>query len=275
MSLRASDGERVHATNDADQESPLCKLIVSVPEGRLRCRTCDARHLARAARAGRPLRYRCHAGLIDIAVPILVGGRHVASMSSGQVLPAPHNRKDADRFAHRLKWLGIAPERLRAAYWNAPYLDPARLDAAVELLCFFARYLCEARLTLQEVVARFQRPEITAAQQYIEAHCTDDLTLAQVAARVGLSPAYFSALFHGETKTTFTRHVQQRRAARAARQLRNLQRSITDICFATGFNSLTHLNRVFRRFYGCSPIQYRRRLRRQGGDDGSRLAPAS
>jgi AraC-like DNA-binding protein len=129
------------------------------------------------------------------------------------------------------------------------------------LLLFFARYLCEVHLTRREMVARLQRPEVTAAQQFIEQHCTQRLTLARVAAAVGLSPAHFSAVFHRETKMTFTRYVQHRRAAQAARLLRDRQRRVTDICFACGFNSLTHLNRVFRKFHGCAPMQYRRRLR--------------
>jgi AraC-like DNA-binding protein/ligand-binding sensor protein len=258
MSLRDAGGDRVHDTDEADHGSPLCKLIDGVPRGHELCRRCDAKYLARAAKLGRALRYRCHAGLIDIAVPITVDGQHVASMSSGQVLPAPHNPKDAERFVRRLRGLGIAPERIRKAYWNAPYLDPQQLDATVELLTFFARYLCEVRLTLREMVTRMQRPEITAAQQFIEQHCADPLTLARVAARVGLSPAHFSGVFHRETKMTFTAYVQHRRAAQVARQLRDGHRRITDICFVCGFNSLTHLNRVFRKFYGCSPLQYRR-----------------
>jgi len=63
---------------------------------------------------------------------------------------------------------------------------------------------------------------------------------------------------------TFTRHVQQRRIARAVRLLRDPQRTITEICFACGFNSLTHLNRVFRKFHHCAPTEYRGRLRRSG-----------
>lgn len=259
MSLRdPSGGEMPDTPKVLRRGSPLCRLINAVPEGYRRCRQCDVKYLAKAAKQGRPLQYRCHAGLVDIAVPIIVAGRHVASMSSGQVLPAKPDRDGAEHFVGRLKWLGVPPAQIRKAYWSAPYLDQAKLDATVELLCFFARYLCEAHLTLQQMVARYQRPEITAAQQFIEARCTDRLTLAQVAAHVQLSPPHFSTLFHQQTKTTFTRYVQQRRAAKAARQLRDGRRPITEICFACGFNSLTHLNRVFRKFYGCAPSQYRR-----------------
>jgi AraC-like DNA-binding protein/ligand-binding sensor protein len=272
MSLRDAQGNRVHTAGAADQGSPLCQLIDAVPRGHQLCRRCDAHYLARAARQGRPLRYRCHAGLIDIAVPITVAGKHVASMSSGQVLPAPHNQRDAERFVARLRGLGIAPRQVRKAYGNAPYLDRAKLDATVELLLFFARYLCEVQLTRREIAAGRQRPEVTAARQFIEQHCAAPLTLARVAARAGLSPAHFSSVFHRETKMTFTGYVQHRRAAQVARQLRDPQRRVTDICFACGFNSLTHLNRVFRKFYGCSPMQYRRGLL---GDNAAQVLPAA
>jgi AraC-like DNA-binding protein len=43
----------------------------------------------------------------------------------------------------------------------------------------------------------------------------------------------------------------------AKKQLAETQNSIADICYARGFNSLTHFNRVFRAFERLSPRQHR------------------
>jgi len=189
MSLRDAGGGRVHSANGIADESPLCRLIDSVPEGRKRCRQCDIRHLGQGVQAG-----------LAAALPMPRGPdrycrahyyrrpacrQHVQRASS-----ARSAQPQGCRPLHPPPAVaGGIPGENPQAYWEAPYLDHARLDAAVELLRFFARYLCEARLTLRQTVARLQRPEITAAQQFIEDHYADDLTLAQVAAHVGLSPA--------------------------------------------------------------------------------------
>jgi AraC-like DNA-binding protein len=88
-----------------------------------------------------------------------------------------------------------------------------------------------------------------------------DLQLADAAAAAGLSRAHFSHLFHKKTGTTFTRYVQNRRIAEAKRLLEETTRSITEICYDCGFNSLTHFNRVFRRGARCSPSAFRKQVR--------------
>ena len=39
--------------------------------------------------------------------------------------------------------------------------------------------------------------------------------------------------------------------------------SISDIALTSGFNNLTSLSRNFEKHYGCSPSQYRQRIRRR------------
>jgi methylphosphotriester-DNA--protein-cysteine methyltransferase len=56
---------------------------------------------------------------------------------------------------------------------------------------------------------------------------------------------------------TFTKYVQSLRVKEAKRLLAETDNSITAVCFACGFNNLTHFNRVFRGAEGCSPRQYR------------------
>jgi AraC-like DNA-binding protein len=106
-----------------------------------------------------------------------------------------------------------------------------------------------------------ERDEIREARAFVEREFRNaDVTLAGAAEAAGLSPAHFSHVFHRATGETFTRFVQARRVAEAKRLLETTPKEITTICFECGFNSLTHFNRVFRRFERCSPRQYRGRI---------------
>jgi methylphosphotriester-DNA--protein-cysteine methyltransferase len=64
------------------------------------------------------------------------------------------------------------------------------------------------------------------------------------------------------TVVTFTKYIQSLRVKEAKRFLTETDNSITAVCFACGFNNLTHFNRVFRGAEGCSPRQYRLANRR-------------
>jgi AraC-like DNA-binding protein/ligand-binding sensor protein len=241
-----------------DTGNPVCRMIRGTPEGQRRCEACDRRQHGRAAAAGKPFLYTCHAGFYDIAVPVLVQDEHVATISSGQVLREAPSDDGFAALRKRLNWLDVSTERLRKAYDRAPWIPREQLRHVMRLVEIFTRQMCDSSWRIRELEASLGHPSIARARAYIEANFRDPrLQLADVAAAVDLSTAHLSHLFHQEVGVTFTSYVQSRRITEAKHLLRHTGRSVTGICFACGFNSLTHFNRVFRKGEGCSPSQYR------------------
>lgn len=92
---------------------------------------------------------------------------------------------------------------------------------------------------------------------YIEAHCSDDLTLDNVADMCGFSKFYFSRLFKQFTNVSFYKYVNQKRIAKAAELLIEPKRPITDVALSCGFSSLSSFNRMFKIVKGCTPTEFR------------------
>jgi AraC-like DNA-binding protein len=260
LALNAPGVTQILLPDGAGASNPLCHLIDSTPEGNARCRACDRRHHAHAAAMGRSLLYTCHAGLLDLAVPIFVDGRHVATISSGQVLPEPHSPEGEQSLRESLSWLDVSDEVFDEAYRQAVYLPRSHVQDVMRLIEVFTSELCANARRIRSLEARLERDEIRRAREYIEHHCHDRrLGLPAIAKAAGLSPSYLSRLFRQETGSTLSRSIQCRRIDEAKRLLANTERSVTSICFACGFGTLTHFNRVFRQFERCSPRQYRQR----------------
>jgi len=95
------------------------------------------------------------------------------------------------------------------------------------------------------------------AKDLADARYYDPLTVADLAAAAGLSPAHFSREFRRAFGESPHQYVLTRRLERAAALLRNTDRSVTDICFAVGLGSLGSFTSSFRRVYGASPGDYR------------------
>lgn len=258
MALNTPDVEATCIGVPGDTGNPVCRLIRSTADGARRCEACDRRQHALAGGKGEPRLYVCHAGFYDIAVPIMIQGEHVATISSGQVLPKQPSDTGFAQLHHRLRWLDISESRLRHAYDKAPWMPRKRLAHVSRLLEIFARHLCDSARRISELEARLERPQIARARAFVNEQYRDPrLQLADAAAHAELSVAHFSHVFHKETGMTFTHYVQSRRVEEAKRLLRDSNRSITETSFACGFNSLPHFNRVFRRGTGCSPSQFR------------------
>jgi len=92
-------------------------------------------------------------------------------------------------------------------------------------------------------------------RRYTQPLCLDD------AARIArLHPASFARFFKRTTGQTFVEYLHRLRVGHAARLLSETDRSITDICFQSGFGNVSNFNRVFRRLRGATPRDYRRRF---------------
>ena len=100
---------------------------------------------------------------------------------------------------------------------------------------------------------------IAAAARLIEEHYEEPLTIADIAARVGLSRYHFLRLFSATLGMTPYQYLLNRRLRAAARTLRADRRSVLDAALSSGFGDLSEFTRRFRRTFGQTPAAYRGR----------------
>lgn len=92
---------------------------------------------------------------------------------------------------------------------------------------------------------------------YINNHCTENLSLEQISEQAEFSKYYFSRLFREVTGTTCHNYVLRRRILYAKNLLADSSLSITEVSLRAGFNSLATFNRIFKKHLGCTPSEYR------------------
>ena len=83
------------------------------------------------------------------------------------------------------------------------------------------------------------------------------MTLESVAAHVHLNPSYFSTMFRQATGSTFKEYLSMVRVEESKRLLANTDYSLIDIAVATGFQDQSYFSKVFKRYTGLTPGQYR------------------
>jgi AraC-like DNA-binding protein len=116
------------------------------------------------------------------------------------------------------------------------------------------------RLPAQPLASTHRAALLYRLKAHIRAHLADpELSLAETAAALGISPRYVNDLFSDE-ETSFQRYVLRERLSQCARDLASptlAHRQVGEIAFAWGFNDLSHFGRVFREHYGASPREWR------------------
>ena len=102
------------------------------------------------------------------------------------------------------------------------------------------------------------RNYIRSACNYIAEHSMEDISQAEVAAKIGLSPYYFSKLFKEYLQTSFPQYLTRIRLQNAITLLTEDSLSITECAYMAGFQSTTTFNKAFLESVGCSPREYRK-----------------
>lgn len=104
---------------------------------------------------------------------------------------------------------------------------------------------------------RAQPVAILKARRFIEEHSSEKLSLKEIATLVNMNANHLSEHFKQVTGLNYVEYVARIRFENACRSLNNCDLRISDIAFAAGFQSLSQFNRVFKKFAGKSPTQYR------------------
>lgn len=87
------------------------------------------------------------------------------------------------------------------------------------------------------------------------------LKLEDIAGHINCSASHFSALFKQNRACTPMEYFNQLRVQQAAQHLEYSDISIKDIAFRYGFDDSLYFSKVFKKFFGKSPIRYRAECR--------------
>jgi len=98
---------------------------------------------------------------------------------------------------------------------------------------------------------------VKMVHEYLIAHHAEEIRLSQTAKLVGMSEASFSRFFKLRTGKRFTDYLIDIRIGFAIRLLVDSEHTISEICFKCGFNNISNFNRIFKKWKGCTPKEFR------------------
>lgn len=101
---------------------------------------------------------------------------------------------------------------------------------------------------------------LRAAMQYIADHCTEHLSLSDVADHVYVSQWHLSKLINRHAQQSFFDLLNHCRIQRAQAMLSDPAYKIIDVAFSVGYADVAHFSRVFKKTTGKTPLEYRATL---------------
>jgi two-component system response regulator YesN len=150
-------------------------------------------------------------------------------------------------------------------------LKPVKREDAISLLYRLKQYLDGKKVTQyhEEVfssVIDTEQDHVSIDEpskriiNYINTHFTNDISLGDVARELHLDYTYCSKLLKKVSGKTFPAYITELRMNLADKLIKDNELKIIDICRRTGYNDYFYFNKVFKKHFGVTPLQYRKSI---------------
>jgi AraC-like DNA-binding protein len=188
-----------------------------------------------------------------------------ASLFGGAFLDLPEMaaiRRLLERSAQGIRF-GDAPRRriARKMIRMGRQRGPARLIHLLEVLRILSQAPVDRILSSRAympAVGFADRERIDRICRYVAENSTQPIVLSEAASAAHMSVPAFTRFFKRCTGKTFVEYLTELRVGAACRLLVETDRTVTEVCYATGFNNISNFNRRFRELKGVSPRDFRR-----------------
>lgn len=114
-----------------------------------------------------------------------------------------------------------------------------------------------ARTSLKSSAKAIHLRPVEMAKEYIQENFASDISLYEISDHCCVSPFHFSRIFKKFTSYSPHQYLHNVRLKHGESLLRTSNRLVSDIAFASGFNSLEYFATAFKQRYKMSPTQYR------------------
>jgi AraC-like DNA-binding protein len=151
---------------------------------------------------------------------------------------------------------GAEPSEVLGTHYSS-LVDLANISDEADLSAWLVSMLERIMDAIKEQRAYPNTVLLTNALQYMEQHLSENMSRDDAAMAACMSPSHFSRLMKEKLGRSFTELINQMRTDKSKELLRRTDLSIVEICMECGFNDQSYFTKVFEKYTGKTPREYR------------------
>ncbi len=230
----------------------FCRIIKNSPKGNQRCYLSDKTLCMECSKTGKPATHKCHAGLIDTAIPISFKDSVMGYMMFGQVTDSFDKdiRKNIKKLASEIK---VNTNDLLEAYAELDTYDQTKTVSAANILKMATRYLW-----LSEYIEIGYNTIASQIDDYIKANIKQDISVQLLCDTFGISKNRLYEISHDFFHKSIGNHIVSLRIGEAKRLLNSTNLPVHEIGELVGIKDYNYFTKFFKLHVGITPSKYRK-----------------
>ena len=233
----------------------VCDIAKTTPEGYAACVRCRNTVLKWILRRRRSIHGFCTKGVFEYCHPVIRGADVAAVVFVGNILTDDPRQK-----AHLQKHFQNPPVETMEKNYSA-----AQCRQTAVLIENYIHFLMDRYGETTEAPANALTDNI---KNYLQEMLLSDFTIGDIASVFNYNEKYLGRLFKDKTGYTIKEYSNALKVGRAKTLLTRSDLRISDVSSLSGYNNLTHFNRVFKKITGQSPQEYRKDRRTGATGEG-------
>jgi ligand-binding sensor protein/AraC-like DNA-binding protein len=143
------------------ERTDFCTVIRENPVSRKRCYKCDSLAGLEAVRLNKPFIYLCHCGIVDVAVPVVVGDRYLGAVMFGQVrIPNDDTDAKVTRLVNEISSFQAEDQSAKAdlleMYNRLPEMEYRRIVEIADMLDSLVKYIVNRTLKSRSISLEYE-----------------------------------------------------------------------------------------------------------------------
>lgn len=246
IAILDTDAENIACAHGAGCE--FCRMLQQADDC-YRCKLSDDMILERCRRTGKPEMHVCHAGLCDMAIPLISEGKIIAYVILGRI----RKSVEFDSVLESIPWFSGDKGALEKAFSELCFYDEETLKSVANIAVAVSAYILG-----DGVISPRYNVVAEKAAEIIEASLSDRITVGGLCRSLGVSKNYLYESFKTAFGCTVKDYITDKRVSKAEKLLAETDLSIGEIADRVGIFNHTYFSRLMTERTGMSPIKYRK-----------------
>lgn len=119
------------------------------------------------------------------------------------------------------------------------------------------------QIEIRNLESKSIKDQIEDIKFYIDNNFEKEIRLVDLANQLFVTEQYLSRIFKEQTGIGISEYLIRSRLAKVRQLLLETEESVTDIAFSAGFSNINSFNRIFKKYQGMTPSEYRHAVKRE------------
>lgn len=235
-----------------DYNPEFCNIIQRDDTGVKRCHRSDEIILKKCAETKSIEIHNCHAGLTDMAIPVIRGGTVIAFIILGQI----KNNVTYNQILQNTKDLNCDKHLLEESYNRLIELDINRINSVANIAVMLVEHIL-----LNNLLKPISDTHIQKSIEYISENINKPITVKDICNSVNISKSVLYKSFQKHLNTSPNQYINEKKIAKAKDLIKNTEMPIKEIADFLGFSNTTYFYKLFKKVTGITPIQYKKQIK--------------